>query len=396
MKFIALALLCMVAVAAATVHYTEEFDAGWEKRWVQSNADAASGAAGTFVGTPGKYFGDAEADSGVQTSADARFYKYSSKMPSVFNSKGKTLVFQYTVKNEQNLDCGGAYLKLSPPGIDQETLTGDTPYNIMFGPDKCGGTNRIHFIFSHGGKNFLWKKTVVPPSDQLTHLFTAIVKPDQTYEVRVDNEVKESGSILEDWDILPPKEINDPEASKPADWVDQREISDPEATKPEGWDSIPKEIVDPEASMPEDWDAELDGTWEAPTVPNPEYKGEWSAPRIPNPAYKGEWVHPQVANPEYKEDSSIGQYESEFLAFEIWQVKSGTIFDHILVADSVADAEAFFNDHFTAQQSAEKAAYEAQEKERQEKERQEQEQAKQDAEEDADDDDDEKAHHDEL
>jgi hypothetical protein len=25
----------------------------------------------------------------------------------------------------------------------------------------------------------------------------------------------------------------------------------------------------------EDWDDEDDGEWEAPTVPNPEYKGEW-------------------------------------------------------------------------------------------------------------------------
>lgn len=25
----------------------------------------------------------------------------------------------------------------------------------------------------------------------------------------------------------------------------------------------------------EDWDDEDDGEWEAPTIPNPEYKGEW-------------------------------------------------------------------------------------------------------------------------
>lgn len=28
------------------------------------------------------------------------------------------------------------------------------------------------------------------------------------------------------------------------------------------------------------------GTWEAPTIPNPEYKGEWSPKMIDNPAYK--------------------------------------------------------------------------------------------------------------
>jgi len=407
----AVALLCMVAIASATVHFTEEFGAGWEERWVQSNADDAAGSAGKLVGTPGKYYGDAEADSGVQTSEDARHYKYSTKMPSVFNNKDKTLVFQYTVKHEQVLDCGGDYLKLMPADVDQETFNGESPYNIMFGPDKCGATNRIHFIFSHKGKNFLWKKTVVPPSDQLTHLYTAIVNPDQTYEVRVDNEVKESGNILDDWDILPPKEINDPEASKPADWVDEREIPDPEAKKPEGWDDIPKEIVDPEATKPEDWDDSLDGTWEAPTIPNPDYKGEWAPPTIPNPDYKGPWIHPKIPNPEYAHDPNIYAYESGIISLEVWQVKSGSVYDHILLADSVADAEAFYNDHFVAQQAAEKTMYEAQEKEREEREQAERdaarakaeaeaeeegEDADEDAEEEADDDDDDSHEHDEL
>ena len=25
----------------------------------------------------------------------------------------------------------------------------DTPYTIMFGPDKCGETNKVHFILRH-------------------------------------------------------------------------------------------------------------------------------------------------------------------------------------------------------------------------------------------------------
>jgi len=73
-----------------------------------------------------------------------------------------------------------------------------------------------------------------------------------------------------------PKKIKDPSQSKPADWVDEKYINDPDDKKPEGWDEIPAEIVDPEASKPEDWDDELDGEWEAPKVPNPEYKGPWS------------------------------------------------------------------------------------------------------------------------
>jgi len=364
-----LSFVLFVAVATATVHFQEEFDAGWEKRWVYSTADDASGSAGKFTATPGQYYGDAQKDSGVQTSTDARFYKASAQFPK-FSNKGKPLVLQYSVKNEQELDCGGAYLKLSPPGIDQKSLAGETAYNIMFGPDVCGySTRRVHFIFNYKGTNHLIKKTVAPSSDKLTHLYTAIINPDQTYEIRIDNEKKESGKLVDDWDFLPPKEINDPSISKPADWVEEKEIPDPEDKKPEGYDDIPKEIPDPDAKKPEDWDSELDGEWEPPTIPNPEYKGEWHPKLIPNPAYKGPWVHPQIPNPDYHYDDSIYAYEHEFVAFELWQVKSGTIFDHILVTDSLEEAEAFATGHFAAQQKAEKAMYDKQEEEKQEKEK---------------------------
>jgi len=56
--------------------------------------------------------------------------------------------------------------------------------------------------------------------------------------------------------------------------------------KPEGYDDIAKEIVDPEATKPEDWDDELDGDWEAPKVPNPEFKGPWRANKLRIPLTK--------------------------------------------------------------------------------------------------------------
>ena len=30
---------------------------------------------------------------------------------------------------------------------DLGALDNESPYSIMFGPDKCGGTNKVHFIF---------------------------------------------------------------------------------------------------------------------------------------------------------------------------------------------------------------------------------------------------------
>lgn len=72
-----------------------------------------------------------------------------------------------------------------------------------------------------------------PQDDEFTHLYTLIVKPDNTYEVRIDGSKEESGSLESDWDFLPPKKIKDPEAKKPEDWDDRKKIDDPEDSKPE-------------------------------------------------------------------------------------------------------------------------------------------------------------------
>lgn len=69
--------------------------------------------------------------------------------------------------------------------------------------------------------------------DEFTHLYTLIVRADNTYEVKIDNKRVEGGSLEEDWDFLPPKTIPDPEAKKPEDWDDRPKIDDPDATKPE-------------------------------------------------------------------------------------------------------------------------------------------------------------------
>jgi len=38
-------------------------------------------------------------------------------------------------------------------------------------------------------------------------LYTLIVKPDNTYEVKIDNKKEESGTLETDWDFLAPKMI---------------------------------------------------------------------------------------------------------------------------------------------------------------------------------------------
>jgi hypothetical protein len=64
---------------------------------------------------------------GIQTSQDARFYAYTATFPK-FSNKGKDLVLQYTVKHEQNIDCGGGYIKVLPSTVDQKEFNGDSQY----------------------------------------------------------------------------------------------------------------------------------------------------------------------------------------------------------------------------------------------------------------------------
>jgi len=270
----------------------------------------------------------------------------------------------------------------------------------MFGPDICGpGTKKVHVIFNYKGKNHLIKKDIRCKDDTLTHLYTLIVEPDNSYTVLIDNEKAESGNLEEDWDMLPPKKIKDPKASKPEDWDEREQIDDASESKPEDWDR-PQHIPDPSAKKPDDWDDEMDGSWEPAMIDNPEYKGEWKAKQIENPAYKGKWVHPEIENPEYTPDNKLYRYSDiGAIGLDLWQVKSGSIFDNILVCDDADFAKQYAKDTFEAMKDGEKKMKEKRDeedrlkREEEEKKRKEEEDAKKDDEKEEEDD---EAHKDEL
>ena len=332
------ALVLLFALANAKIYFHETFEN--RDKWIDSTKTDKK--LGPFKIVKGKWYGD-EKNTGLQTTEDNKFYIACAKLDEEFSNKDKTLVVQYNIKFEQKIDCGGGYIKLLPKkSIAKEADFVDTSdYNIMFGPDICGSSKRTHVIMNYKGENHLIEKEIKCESDELSHLYTLIVKPDNTYVVKIDGKEKQSGKFDEDWKLLEPKEIDDPNIKKPADWVEEKEIDDPEDKKPEGWDDIPKTIVDPNAQKPEEWDDEDDGEWEAPVIENPDYKGEWKPKRIPNPAYKGEWVQPRIPNPKYKYDPEIYSFDSfAFIGIDVWQVKAGTIYDDILITDSEEEAEA--------------------------------------------------------
>lgn len=85
---------------------------------------------------------------GIQTSQDARFYALSNKFKP-FSNKDKDLVVQFTVKHEQNIDCGGGYVKVFDCSLDQKDMHGETPYLLMFGRTILF----VSFAFSPSNKN---------------------------------------------------------------------------------------------------------------------------------------------------------------------------------------------------------------------------------------------------
>lgn len=59
----------------------------------------------------------------------------------------------------------------------------------------------------------------------------------------------------------------------------------------------------------------------------------------------------------------------------MFQVKAGSIFDNIIVTDSIEEAEAFLEETFTKHKDAEKEAFDKAEEERKENEKKEREEA---------------------
>ncbi|XP_071442209.1 calnexin-like isoform X2 [Hetaerina americana] len=342
-------------------------------------------------------------DLGLVMKSRAKHSAISAHLDRPFRFEDKPLVVQYEVNMQLGQECGGAYLKLlsheeGPRGVDLHHFRDKTPYTIMFGPDKCGNDHKLHFIFRHKNplngtfseKHCKKPKDRVeePMKDKKPHLYTLIVRPDNSFEVKVDHKVVNEGSLLEDFypEVNPPPFIDDPTDSQPEDWDDREKIPDPEAEKPEDWDEdapaqlpdedavkpdgwldeLPQIIPDPTAKRPDDWDDDMDGEWEAPLVtnplckgapgcgewkrpmvPNPAYRGKWRPPMIDNPAYRGKWAPRKIPNPDYFHDEHpFKMMPISAVGFELWSMSDLILFDNILVTDDMTVAEQWAADTF--------------------------------------------------
>mmetsp|Transcript_35670 Transcript_35670/g.93706 ORF Transcript_35670/g.93706 Transcript_35670/m.93706 type:complete len:581 (+) Transcript_35670:110-1852(+) len=385
--------------------FYEPFVDGWDSRWVVSKDAEFTGKWNHVTFEPDALKGD----KGLEVGNAAQRHAVSTTFSSALDPKGSGLVVQYELQLKEGLTCGGAYLKLlsASKKLSLEGFKASTPYTIMFGPDKCGDTNKIHFIIRHKNRKTgqYEEKHLASPltpntNDKKSHLYTAIIGTDESVKILVDNELKKEVSLLSETDFKPPvnptEKMDDPTDRKPARWVDEAKIDDASASKPDDWDETlpsqiedakarkpkgwlddaPLKVPDPSVSVPLDWDEEEDGEWEPPLIDNPDCKppggcGEWKAPKISNPAYKGKWSAPkidnpdyigvwspkQVANPDYFEDSEphamapIGG-----IGIELWTMQNGILFDNILVSTDPTVAVALAEGTFLKRKAAEKEA----------------------------------------
>lgn len=84
-------------------------------------------------------------DKGLLFSEKAKHFGISAIIDPPLNNENKDLIVQYEVKFNKIVDCGGAYIKLLEynENFDQTNFTNETPYIIMFGPDKCGTNEKV-------------------------------------------------------------------------------------------------------------------------------------------------------------------------------------------------------------------------------------------------------------
>ena len=80
----------------------------------------------------------------------------------------------------------------------------------MFGPDKCGSENKIHFIlrrFNPISKEHEEKHLVNTPmsrTGKLSTLYTLILKKNQDFEIRINGEVAKAGNLIQKPKLMKP------------------------------------------------------------------------------------------------------------------------------------------------------------------------------------------------
>lgn len=370
-------------------------DDSYRNRWVRTKEPNYSGIFEVREAAPPQCF---KGEKMLFTKDSKQYYGFSTMFPEPLNIINKTLIVQFEARFEHKFICDGAYIKLfQRDNFSPSNLSSKTNYVIMFGPDLCFLRSNIHFVFKHKNKlsnTYEEKRLQDPPyspNSKTNHLFTLIIRPDNSFNILIDNLVAKSGSLLEDFypPVKPKKRIRDPTDKMPDDWTDQEYIPDPAAQKPPSWDDTepkyiqdpkrlkppdgwlfdePLTIPDPKAKRPKNWDTDLNGEWEPPTIRNPKctpdkspgcgqydpplirnpkYRGKWMAPLIENPKYSGNWKPRKIPNPYYYDDQNPHNFgEIIGCGFELYMSDPDVGFENIYIGTDEVKLMKWNEEHF--------------------------------------------------
>ena len=246
-------------------------------------------------------------------------------------SPNDPIVIQFESRAQLVYTCYSTIMRIHTSKFDPYHQTNDTEHFIEFGPDACRKINnaRLNFFSKDAnGKSVkhVLNKEIHVPQDEIPHLYTLIIRPNNTFEYMIDTRSFYNGTFTESFrpNFVEPEFIDDPEDHKPDDWDDNEFIPDLTATKPDDWNESEPEMIpnprmrrpplgwrlheplmipDPKDKKPAEWNEIINGEWKPKMIKNPQCKvgcGPWKPPMIKNKKYKGKWTYPLIKNPKFK------------------------------------------------------------------------------------------------
>ncbi|EAY10552.1 Calreticulin family protein [Trichomonas vaginalis G3] len=341
------------------------------KRWIPSRSLYFSGRWSNDLSYP--VVGRAK-ERGLVTVDKEKSSIISYKLPAPIYPMNETIVIQYEVRAQIIYHIFRTTLRIHTNDFDVYHQTNDTHGTIEFGPvhnEKKTKALLNFYINSNEDKHKI-EKFIDIPVDEIPHLYTLIIRPDNTFEYMIDAMSFLNGTFTDSFKIpiVEPKMIDDPNDKKPSDWVDEEFIVDVNATKPDDWNESepefvpnprykdkpmgwredePEMIPDPKDPKPENWNEAVFGKykrrmiknpkcsigcgkWKQPMMKNKKYKGKWTPPLIKNPKYKGKWVPRKIPNPKFTHEYNYSLPGITGFSFNVWSFYHDILVTNLLVS----------------------------------------------------------------
>lgn len=181
---------------------------GWRDRWVESDAHKEDGTKGLWGWDAGRVYVDFEEEMGIKTMTNNGKYQISADIGQTISNEGKMLIISYCLKMDQDPDCGGGYIKLFPEGLDQKMMSENSTFYLMFGPDVfLHYKHDVQLFYNYEGTVYENRRPLKMADGPCYNMYTLIIYPNSTYEVRINNELYRAGPFCEDFNMIPRRKV---------------------------------------------------------------------------------------------------------------------------------------------------------------------------------------------